>query len=97
MCRPSISAALVAGKIEASYAARLLGLPADTQLLVLVAAAEPLGDPVLMQGAGHRAGCTRECDPLREEPASHEAEHLRRRVVEPLRVVDDDDDGLLAT
>jgi DNA-binding CsgD family transcriptional regulator len=44
----------VAGKIEQSYARRLQLLPADTQLLVLAAAAEPLGDPVLF----HRAAAT---------------------------------------
>jgi DNA-binding CsgD family transcriptional regulator len=38
----------VVSKIEQSYARRLLQLPADTQLLVLAAAAEPLGDPVLL-------------------------------------------------
>ena len=37
----------VAGKIEHSYVQRLRLLPADTRLLVLTAAAEPLGDPVL--------------------------------------------------
>jgi DNA-binding CsgD family transcriptional regulator len=41
----------VPGKIEQSYVQRLLRLPADTQLLVLTAAAEPLGDQVLL----HRA------------------------------------------
>jgi DNA-binding CsgD family transcriptional regulator len=41
----------VVGKIEESYAKRLLLLPAETQLLVLAAAAEPLGDPVLLQRA----------------------------------------------
>src|SRR5204862_8090225 len=41
----------VTGKIEQSYARRLLGLPSETRLLVLAAAAEPLGDPVLL----HRA------------------------------------------
>ena len=41
----------VMGKIEESYVRRLLLLPADTLLLVLAAAAEPLGDPVLL----HRA------------------------------------------
>ncbi len=41
----------VDSKIEQSYAQRLLLLPADTQLLVLAAAAEPLGDPVLLQRA----------------------------------------------
>jgi DNA-binding CsgD family transcriptional regulator len=38
----------VAGKIEQSYAQRLLLLPSETQQLVLTAAAEPLGDPVLL-------------------------------------------------
>jgi DNA-binding CsgD family transcriptional regulator len=41
----------VAGKIEQSYIRRLLRLPPGTQLLGLAAAAEPLGDPVLL----HRA------------------------------------------
>lgn len=41
----------VVSKIERSYADRILGLPAETQLLVLAAAAEPLGDPALLQGA----------------------------------------------
>jgi DNA-binding CsgD family transcriptional regulator len=44
----------VVGKIEQSYAARLHLLPAQTRLLVLAAAAEPLGDPVLL----HRAAGT---------------------------------------
>jgi DNA-binding CsgD family transcriptional regulator len=41
----------IADKIEESYLRRLRSLPSDTQLLLLVAAAEPLGDPVLL----HRA------------------------------------------
>jgi len=44
----------VAGRIEQSYVRRLQLLPADTQLLVLTAAAEPLGDRVLL----HRAAGT---------------------------------------
>jgi DNA-binding CsgD family transcriptional regulator/tetratricopeptide (TPR) repeat protein len=44
----------VVGKIEQSYAHRLFLLPPDTRLLVLAAAAEPLGDPVLL----HRAAGT---------------------------------------
>ena len=46
----------VAGKVEQSYARRLLRLPADTRLLVLAAAAEPLGDPVLLRRAGEALG-----------------------------------------
>jgi DNA-binding CsgD family transcriptional regulator len=46
----------VAGKIERSYAKRLLLLPAETQLLVLAAAAEPLGDLALLHGAAETLG-----------------------------------------
>jgi DNA-binding CsgD family transcriptional regulator len=46
----------VAGKIEHSYVQRLRLLPADTQLLVLTAAAEPLGDPVLLRRAAGALG-----------------------------------------
>jgi DNA-binding CsgD family transcriptional regulator len=41
----------VDSKIEQSYAQRILGLPPATQLLVLAAAAEPVGDPVLLERA----------------------------------------------
>jgi DNA-binding CsgD family transcriptional regulator len=41
----------VAGKVEHSYAERLSQLPSQTQLLVLVGAAEPLGDPFLLRRA----------------------------------------------
>jgi DNA-binding CsgD family transcriptional regulator len=44
----------VASKIEQSYERRLLRLPFDTQLLVLAASAEPLGDPGLLEGAVER-------------------------------------------
>jgi DNA-binding CsgD family transcriptional regulator len=43
----------VTGRIEDSYV-RLRQLPADTQLLVLAAAAEPAGDPVLLRRAAER-------------------------------------------
>jgi DNA-binding CsgD family transcriptional regulator len=52
-------------KIEQSYARRLLQLPSDTQLLVLAAAAEPLGDPVLL----HRAAETLSVDMAAVSPA----------------------------
>jgi DNA-binding CsgD family transcriptional regulator/tetratricopeptide (TPR) repeat protein len=41
----------ITGRIENSYVRRLHGLPSDTQLLLICAAAEPIGDPVLL----HRA------------------------------------------
>ena len=42
---------LVAGRIEESYVRRLQRLPSDTQLLVLAATADPLGDPLLLHTA----------------------------------------------
>ena len=48
----------VAGMIEDSYVQRLQQLPADTQLLVLAAAAEPLGDPALLSRAADTLGIT---------------------------------------
>ena len=46
----------VTGKIEHSYVQRLRLLPADTQLLVLTAAAEPLGDRRLLRRAAGALG-----------------------------------------
>jgi len=55
----------VAGRIEQSYVRRLQLLPSDTQLLVLAAAAEPLGDRVLL----HRAAGTLGVDLAAAGPA----------------------------
>ncbi|MDQ3894374.1 MAG: AAA family ATPase, partial [Actinomycetota bacterium] len=55
----------VVSKIEESYARRLVLLPPDTQLLALTAAAEPLGDPVLL----HRAAETLGLDMAAADPA----------------------------
>jgi DNA-binding CsgD family transcriptional regulator len=55
----------VASRIEQSYARRLRLLPSDTQLLVLTAAAEPLGDRVLL----HRAAGTLGIDIAAAAPA----------------------------
>jgi DNA-binding CsgD family transcriptional regulator len=46
----------IAGTIEQSYDRRLDLLPSETQLLVLAAAAEPLGDPVLLLRAAQALG-----------------------------------------
>src|SRR5215470_11476731 len=46
----------VPGRIEQSYRNRLGALPADTRLLLLVAAAEPAGDAVLVWRAAGRLG-----------------------------------------
>src|SRR5262245_56029248 len=46
----------VPGRIEQSFRHRLGALPADTRSLLLVAAAEPVGDPVLVWRAAGRLG-----------------------------------------
>ena len=46
----------LSGRIEDSFQRRCAGLPAATQRLLLVAAAEPLGDPVLLWRAAERLG-----------------------------------------
>jgi DNA-binding CsgD family transcriptional regulator len=48
----------VAGRLEQSFLERLAALPEDTRRLLLVAAAEPLGDPVLLWRAAERLGIT---------------------------------------
>jgi len=56
----------VVSKIEQSYVRRLRVLPSETQLLVLAAAAEPLGDPLLL----HRAAETLGVDMAAADPAA---------------------------
>ena len=46
----------LSGRIEASFRRRLAALPADTRRLLLVAAADPGGDPVLVWRAAKRLG-----------------------------------------
>jgi len=46
----------VPGRIEESFRSRLEALPAGTRLLLLVAAAEPVGDAVLVRAAAGRLG-----------------------------------------
>jgi len=46
----------VDSKVKQSYVDRILGLPPDAQTLVLAAAAEPLGDPALLERAAGRLG-----------------------------------------
>jgi DNA-binding CsgD family transcriptional regulator len=47
------------GRIEERFLARLEKLPPDTRRLVLTAAAEPSGDPVVLWRAAHRMGLSR--------------------------------------
>jgi DNA-binding CsgD family transcriptional regulator len=46
----------LAGRIEESFQRRLDPLPAQTRCLLLIAAAEPVGDPVLLWRAAERLG-----------------------------------------
>ena len=46
----------LSGRIEESYVRRLEALPEDVRLLLLVAAAEPIGDPLLLLSASERLG-----------------------------------------
>ena len=46
----------LSGRIEDSFGRRLETLPKDTQLLVLAAAAEPVGDPALLWRAAEELG-----------------------------------------
>jgi DNA-binding CsgD family transcriptional regulator len=48
----------LSGGIEESFRQRLQALPEDTQRLLLVAAAEPTGDPALLSRAAERLGIT---------------------------------------
>jgi len=57
----------LSGRIEDSFRRRLDALPADTRRLVLVAAAEPVGDPVRVWRAAERLG-------IRAEAATPAAE-----------------------
>ena len=49
------------GRLEASFLKRLAALPEDTQRLVLMAAAEPVGDPALLSRAASGSGSPARC------------------------------------
>ncbi|WP_127502635.1 BREX system ATP-binding domain-containing protein [Actinoplanes solisilvae] len=68
----------VAGRIEESYGRRIGRLPPGTRLLMLTAAADPLGDPVLLDRAARTLGA----DPAELAPAVDEGlVEVHRRVV----------------
>ena len=51
-----LGAQALTGRIEQSFVARLKDLPQDAGVLLLVAAAGPLGDPLLLWRAADRLG-----------------------------------------
>jgi DNA-binding CsgD family transcriptional regulator len=53
-----LQAGTLPGQIEQSFLTRIEALPADSRLLLLVAAAEPVGDPALVWRAAERLGVT---------------------------------------
>lgn len=70
----------LAGRIEDGFRRRLGPLPTDTRLLLLVAAAEPLGDPVLvLRAAGQLGVDVQAADPAAEAGLVDVAGHLRFR------------------
>jgi DNA-binding CsgD family transcriptional regulator len=54
-----VGAHALPGRIEESFARRLDALPHDTRRLLLIAAAEPVGDPLLLWRAAERLGVGR--------------------------------------
>ena len=59
----------LSGRIEESFRRRLDALPADTRMLLLVAAAHPVGDPVLVWRAAERLGIGTQAATQRPRPA----------------------------
>jgi DNA-binding CsgD family transcriptional regulator/tetratricopeptide (TPR) repeat protein len=59
---------LVTNRIEQSFAARLATLPRNAQLVLLVAAAEPIGDVALLWQTVERLGLSADAVALAEEP-----------------------------
>jgi len=53
-----LGAASLSGRIEESYRDQLEALPEDTRRMLVVAAAEPTGDPTVLWRAGERLGIT---------------------------------------
>ena len=51
-----LGAQTLSGRIEESFRRRLADLPCESQRLLLVAAAEPVGDPLLVWGAAEQLG-----------------------------------------
>ena len=52
----------LSGRIEESYTRRLAALDEDARTLLLVAAAEPVGDPMLLLRASERLGIAVDTD-----------------------------------
>jgi DNA-binding CsgD family transcriptional regulator len=69
---------LVSGRLEDSFRRRVAALPEDSRLLLLLAAAEPLGDPELLRAASGRLGLS---EKARDEAEAEGLIRLGERVV----------------
>ena len=58
----------LSGRIEQSFRERLAPLPSSTQRLLLIAAAEPVGDPLLVWRAAAELGIEPDAAPRRRRP-----------------------------
>ena len=78
-----LDAPALSGRIEESFRRRLRPLPDDTQRLLLVAAAEPAGEPILLWRAAERLGIGRRPlpSPIRLVVASRRAVRFRHPLV----------------
>ena len=75
-----LDASSLAERIEQSFVARLELLPAQTRLLLLIAAAESIGNAVLVRRACERLGVDDDAlEPARREGLLDIAEHVRFR------------------
>ena len=75
-----LNASSLSDRIEQSFARRLEPLPAQTRLLLLIAAAESIGDPVLVRRACEQLGVGDDAlEPARRERLLDIADHVRFR------------------
>ncbi len=75
-----LDASSLSDRIEQSFARRLEPLPAQTRLLLLIAAAESIGDPVLVRRACERLGVGDDAlEPARRERLLDIGDHVRFR------------------
>ena len=78
MRRLETSAAMpLSVRIEEAFARRVEGLPDDTRLLLLLAAAEPIGDPLLLWRAAEKLGISAEAA---ADSETHDLLNLEGRV-----------------
>lgn len=76
---PPVSASSVSSRVERDYARRISSLPPQTRTLLLIAAAEPIGDPRLLLAAAELLDITFDTAPAKAAGLIDFAEPLRFR------------------